>query len=142
MPGRIVNSNWTIPDRHRSDIKGAWTIRGFLYLMNLGVDMINHYITMSESEWFGGNGPGLEMFRWDEFTDNTPSAKYNAIQQYEGTGGRGGFNCFGLFGSPLVNGAYPISRSYWYIAQFRKLLKDYIFLGTKKYNNNEKVMIY
>ena len=142
MPGRIVNSNWTIPDRHRSDIKGAWTIRGFLYLMGLGVDMINHYITMSDHEWFGGNGPGLEMFRWDEFTDNTPNAKYNAIQQYEGTGGRGGFYCFGLFGNTLANGAYPISRSYWYIAQFRKLLKDYIFLGTKKYNADEKVMIY
>lgn len=142
IPGRIVNSNWTIPDRHRSDIKGAWTIRGFLYFMGLGVDMVNHYITMSDSEWFGGNGPGLEMFRWDEFIDNTPSAKYNAIQQYEGTGGRGGFNCFGLFGHPLFNGAYPISRSYWYIAQFRTLLKDYIFLGIKKYDYGEKVMIY
>ena len=97
---------------------------------------------MADSEWFGSNGPGLEMFRWDEFSDNTIGAKYNAIQQYEASRDRGGFNCFGLFGHPLLNGAYPISRSYWYIAQFRYLLKDYVFLGTKKYDQDDKVLIY
>ena len=142
IAGKQITDTYSTTDKHRSDIKGAWTLRGFLYFMNLGVDMINHYITMADSEWFGSNGPGLEMFRWDEFSDNTIGAKYNAIQQYEASGDRGGFNCFGLFGHPLLNGAYPISRSYWYIAQFRYLLKDYVFLGTKKYDQDDKVLIY
>ena len=75
-------------------------------------------------------------------TDTTIGAKYDAIRQYEGNGDRTGFSCFGLFGHAIYNGAYPISRAYWYIAQFRELLKDYIFIGTKKYENDEKVMIY
>ncbi len=142
IPGKQITENYSTPDRHRSDIKAAWTIRGFLYLMGLGVDMVNHYITMSDSEWFGDEGPGFEMFKWDELTDTTIGAKYDAIRQYEGNGDRTGFSCFGLFGHAIYNGAYPISRAYWYIAQFRELLKDYIFIGTKKYENDEKVMIY
>jgi hypothetical protein len=47
----------------------------------------------------------------------------------------------GIFGSFLDNGAFPITRSYWYIATFRNTLKDYYFIGWHKLDTDSKIKI-
>lgn len=144
VAGRYIG-NWLIPDRHRSDVKGAYTVRTALYLMHLGFSQINYYGTECENDYFDagqyGTGPGTEMWHWDDCTDNTPGAKYAAIQRYEHTFARGGFASMGMFGNILANGGYPISRGYWYVATMRYRLKDYIYAG-RKYLDDSKIMIF
>ena len=53
--GRQVG-NWTVPDRHRSDVKGAWIIRACVQMMAMGVDMVNYYSTECEGNYFGARG--------------------------------------------------------------------------------------
>lgn len=145
QPGVKISNTWTIPDRHRSDVKGAWTVRATLTMISIGLSQCNYYSTESESSWFNtgqyGSGAGLEMFRWQELTDTTPGAKVNAIQQYEVPFGRGGFSAMGLFGTFLGNGAYPISRAFWWVATMRNTLKDYVYIGKKAHSSSDKIII-
>ena len=143
--GRIING-WTIPDRHRSDVKGAWIIRAAIQMMSLGIDQLNYYATEAEADFWNtgvyGQGAGMGMFHWNDVTDNTPGAKIANISQYETTAGRGGFATTGLFGPLLSCGGYPITRSYWYVATFRNRLKDYVFTGFKyKDDIDSKIII-
>ena len=60
--GRQIGS-WTIPDRHRSDVKGAWIVRACIQMMSIGIDFVNYYSTECESNYFDagqwGTGAGL-----------------------------------------------------------------------------------
>ena len=49
--GRQIGS-WTIPDRHRSDVKGAWIVRACIQMMSIGIDFVNYYSTECESNYF------------------------------------------------------------------------------------------
>lgn len=143
MSGRTVNG-WVIPDRHRSDVKGAWIVRAAIKLMQIGIDMVNYYSTECESDYFSsgryGAGAGFEMFHWNDCKDETPGAKVAAIESYECQYDRGGFATTGLFGQMLTNGAYPITRAYWWVATMRSRLKDYVYTGAK-YVTDTKVVI-
>lgn len=134
QPGRQVGG-LTVPDRHRSDVKGAWTLRAVLGMLELGVSLVNYYSTEMEGSYFGaGNwdsGAGYEMFHWNDCTDLTPGAKAEAIKRYEHGYARGGFSVTGLFGPLLGCGGFPISRAYWWIATFRTRLKGYVYTGRK-----------
>ncbi|OJV37017.1 MAG: hypothetical protein BGO29_02610 [Bacteroidales bacterium 36-12] len=143
--GRSIGS-WIIPDRHRSDVKGAWTIRAVLTMMRVGFDMCHYYSTEMEAPYFDngqwGAGAGYEMFHWNDCKDTTPGAKAAAIKAYEHSYPRGGFALTGLFG-PLLNcGAFPISRAYWWIATFRNRLKGYVYTGNKYIDSDERIMVY
>jgi hypothetical protein len=65
QPGRVVG-NWTIPDRHRSEVKGAWIIRGAIQMLKTGVDLMHYYSTECEANYFGAGlwdqGAGFEMW--------------------------------------------------------------------------------
>lgn len=143
-PGRYIG-DWLIPDRHRADVKGAYTIRAAMYLMFLGFNQVNYYSTECEADFFDdgkwGTGPGLEMFHWNDCTDTTPGAKYDAIEKFEHSYARGSFSAMGLFGNILANGGYPISRAYWYVATFRNRLKGYVYTG-RKYLDDTKIMVF
>lgn len=142
--GKAVG-DWIIPDRHRGDVKGAWIVRASLYLMSLGIDMVNYYSTECEGNYFGtgkwDSGAGFEMFHWKDEASTAPGAKYAAIEKYEVSYARGSFSCMGLFGNILSNGAYPISRAYWWVATMRNRLKGYVYTG-RKYMDDDKIMIY
>ncbi|WP_343566337.1 fibronectin type III domain-containing protein [Sphingobacterium sp.] len=144
QPGRVVNG-WIIPDRHRSEVKGAWTVRATLQLMALGYDMCNYYSTECENNYFDnsryGTGPGFEMFHWNDISDTTPGAKATYIKQFEHQFERGGFASLGLFGQMLGNGAYPITNSYWWTATMRNALKGYVFYGKKKIASDSKIEV-
>lgn len=143
--GRQIG-NWVIPDRHRSEVKGAWTLRAVLTMIDVGFDMCNYYSTEMESSYFDagqwGSGAGYEMFHWNDCKDMTPGAKAEAIKAYEHSYARGGFSLTGLFGPILGCGAFPISRSYWWIATFRNRLKGYICIGRKYLDMDERIMVY
>ena len=144
QPGCKIG-DWTVPDRHRSDVKGAWIVRACVQMMKLGVDFVNYYSTETESNYFGsGNwdsGAGFEMFHWNDCTDTTPGAKAEAIRRHEHSYARGGFATTGLFGQILGNGAYPITRSYWWVATMRNRLKGYIYTGMKYINTDERIVV-
>lgn len=144
-PGRLVG-DWLIPDRHRADVKGAYIVRAAMYLMHLGFDMVNYYSTECESNYFNtgnyGQGPGFEMWHWNDCQDTTPGAKYAAIEPYEVGYGRGSFSSMGLFGNILSNGGYPISRAYWFVATMRNRLKGYVYTGRKYIDADDKIMVY
>jgi len=144
MKGRYIG-DWLIPDVHRADIKGAYTVRTTMFLMYLGFNQINYYSTECEGNYFGAgrydSGSGFEMFHWKDIADLTPGKRYDYIEQFETVYDRGGFSCMGMFGTLLSNGAYPISRAYWHIATMRNRLKDYIYTG-RKYMDNNKIMIF
>lgn len=142
--GRQVG-NWTVPDRHRSDVKGAWIIRACVQMMAMGVDMVNYYSTECEGNYFGAgkydSGAGFEMFHWNDCTDDTPGARVEAIKAHECTYPRGGFATTGLFGQLLGNGAYPITRAYWWIATFRNRLKGYVYTGMRHVDTDSRIVI-
>lgn len=144
QPGRVVG-NWVIPDRHRSDVKGAWIVRACIQMMKIGVDFVNYYSTECEGNYFGaGNwdsGAGFEMFHWNDCTDTTPGAKAEAIKKFEHSYDRGGFATTGLFGQMLGNGGYPITRSYWWIATMRTRLKGYVFTGMKHIDLDQRIVV-
>lgn len=144
QPGRIVNG-WLIPDRHRSEVKGAWTVRATLQLMAIGFDMVNYYSTECENNYFDssryGTGPGFEMFHWNDISDTTPGAKAAYIKQFEHQFERGGFASLGLFGQMLGNGAYPITNAYWWTATMRNTLKGYVYYGKKKIASDSKIEV-
>lgn len=143
-PGRYVG-DWLIPDCYRADVKGSYIVRAAMYLMHLGFDMVNYYSTECESNYFNtgkyGQGPGREMWRWDECADITPGARYAAIERHEVGYNRTGFSSMGLFGNILSNGAYPISRAYWWVATMRNRLRGYVYTG-RKYVGDDRVMVY
>ena len=143
QPGRILNG-WLIPDRHRSEVKGAWTVRAVLSMLRLGIDLCNYYSIESDNYFDDskyGSGAGFEMFRWNDETDTTPGAKYNAIQSYMHNYDRGGFATTGLFNSLLWCGAYPISTGFWYVTTMRNRLKDYIYTGQKFHELDDRIVI-
>jgi len=49
-----------------------------------GVSLVNYYSTECESDYFDdgrwGNGAGIEMFEWQNLTDETPGVKAEAIK--------------------------------------------------------------
>ena len=69
--GRQIGS-WTIPDRHRSDVKGAWIVRACIQMMSIGIDFVNYYSTECESNYFDagqwGTGAGLSLIHISEPT--------------------------------------------------------------------------
>ena len=142
--GRQVG-DWTIPDRHRSDVKGAWIVRACVQMMAMGIDMANYYSTECESNYFDngqwGQGAGLEMFHWKDCTDDSPGAKVEAIKAHECTYPRGGFATTGLFGQLLGNGGYPITRAYWWIATFRNRLKGYVYTGMRYIDTDDRIVV-
>lgn len=144
LPGRYINGV-LFKDRHRSDVKGAWTIRAVLEMIKDGVSLVNYYSTECEQNFFDdgrwGAGAGMEMFEWQNLTDETPGAKAEAIKQFECGYGRGGFSAFGIFGAFLTNGGYPITGLYWWISVFRYRLKDYIYIGSKTHSDSDKIKI-
>ncbi len=144
QPGRKIGS-WIIPDRHRSDVKGAWIVRACIQMMSMGIDFVNYYSTECESNYFGaGNwdsGAGFEMFHWNDCDDPTPGAKAEAIKAYEHSYDRGGFATTGLFGQILTNGAYPITRAYWWIATMRTRLKGYVYTGMKYMDSDSRIVV-
>lgn len=143
QPGRQIGS-FTVPDRHRSDVKGAWTLRAVLGMLEVGVSLVNYYSTEMEGSYFGaGNwdsGAGYEMFHWNDCKDLTPGAKAEAIRKYEHGYARGGFSVTGLFGPLLGCGGFPISRAYWWIATFRTRLAGYVYTG-RKYLEDERISV-
>ena len=144
-PGRYIG-DWLIPDRHRADVKGSYIVRASMYLMYLGFDMVNYYSTECESNYFNagqwGQGPGFEMWHWDDCGDTSPGASYAAIEAYEVGYNRTSFSAMGLFGNILSNGAYPISRAYWWVATMRNRLRGYVYTGRKYVDTDDKIMIY
>ena len=81
------------------------------------------------------------MFHWDDCKDTTPGAKAAAIKAFEHGFDRGGFATTGLFGQILTNGAYPITRAYWWIATFRNRLKGYVYTGMKYIGGDERIVV-
>lgn len=149
QPGRKIGT-WLIPDRHRSDVKGAWTVRGLFQLLELGAEEACLYLTYTDTEWWydnpGAGGPRGEMFDWQALTGNeyyetTPGAKFAAVPPSTNND-RTGFACFGFFGHYLSNGAYPISRALWFVTLFRSRLKDHYYVGRLKHAMNDRIMIY
>ena len=144
QPGCQIG-NWTVPDRHRSDVKGAWIVRACIQMMAMGIDFVNYYSTECEGNYFGAgmwdSGAGFEMFHWNDCTDTTPGAKAAAIKKYEHSFDRGGFATTGLFGQILTNGAYPITRAYWWIATMRTRLKGYVYTGMKYIDTDERIVV-
>lgn len=142
--GRRVG-NWTIPDRHRSDVKGAWVVRACIQMMDMGVDMVNYYSTECENNYFDagqwGQGAGFEMFHWNDCQDMTPGARVEAIKAHECTYPRGDFATTGLFGQLLGNGGYPITRAYWWIATFRNRLKGYVYTGMRYIDTDNRIVV-
>jgi hypothetical protein len=142
--GTIIDG-WVIPDRHRSDVKGAWIVRACIQMMALGIDFVNYYSTECESNYFSTGvwdaGAGFEMFHWNDCVDTTPGAKVAAVATYECAYGRGGFATTGLFGNILANGAYPITRAYWWVATMRNRLKGYIYTGMKYKDSDSRIII-
>ena len=77
QPGRYIGS-WLIPDRHRSEVKGAWILRAALTMMRLGIGSCNCYAIEMDSYFGNGQyegGAGFEMFHWNDCTDQAPGAK-------------------------------------------------------------------
>ena len=113
--------------------------------MAMGVDMVNYYSTECEGNYFGAgkydSGAGFEMFHWNDCTDDTPGARVEAIKAHECTYPRGGFATTGLFGQLLGNGAYPITRAYWWIATFRNRLKGYVYTGMRHVDTDSRIVI-
>lgn len=142
--GRQVG-DWTIPDRHRSDVKGAWIVRACVQMMAMGVDMVNYYSTECESNYFGAgkydSGAGFEMFHWNDCQDMTPGARAEAIKAHECTYPRGGFATTGLFGQLLGNGGYPVTRAYWWVATFRNRLKGYVYTGMRYMDTDDRIVV-
>lgn len=142
--GRYVG-DWLIPDRHRSDVKGAWTVRACIQLMRIGWDQVNYYSTECESNYFGaGNwdqGAGFEMFHWNDCKETAPGAKAAAIKAFEHSYARGGFATTGLFGRFLENGCYPVTRAYWWTATMRNRLKGYVFTGMKYVATDSRIVV-
>lgn len=143
-PGKIVDG-WLIPDRHRSDVKGSYIVRAAIQMMNLGIGFANYYMTECEDSYFDtgqwGSGAGFEMFHWNDVTDTTPGAKYNAIEKFECQYSRGGFSSTGLFGMLIGNGGYPITRAAWWVITLRNRLKDFVFIGMKSLVDNPNVVV-
>lgn len=144
LPGiRISQSNLYTPDRHASDVKGAFTLRACLHYMSKGVNMVNIFQTYQNGNWFDSKNsrPYRQMFEWDKIVDDPdysqPGARYDAMSQYEPTTEQTDDNGLGFFGSFTENGGYPISRAFWYIATFRNRLKGYIYTGMLDTGNDE-----
>lgn len=144
MAGRYIGA-WLIPDRHKSEVKGAFIVRATVYFLAQGYDLMNYYSTECESNFFRndkwGQGAGFEMWHWNDEKSIEPGAKYTAIEPFETQYSRGGFAAMGLFGSFLSNGAYPISNAYWYVATMRNRLKGYIYIG-QQVKSDEKIIVY
>ena len=108
QPGRIKDGV-LIPDRHRSEVKGAWLIRGILYVMEHGINLVNIYSTECEKNFWGtgqwDDGAGLEMFKWRECDDTTPGAKVAYVEPFVVKYARDYFATTGIFGQILGNGA-------------------------------------
>lgn len=141
--GKIIN-NVVIPNRHRSEVKGAWIIRASIQMMAVGVDLLNYFMTINDANWFHYSGGGMyEMWDWFKETSTAPNAKYDAmiLNNYQTTGDRNTFETTGLFGSDMASGCYPITISYWYVATFRNRLKGYVFTGFKEYPGDSRVVI-
>ena len=81
------------------------------------------------------------MFHWNDCDDPTPGAKAEAIKAYELSYDRGGFATTGLFGQILTNGAYPITRAYWWIATMRTRLKGYVYTGMKYMDSDSRIVV-
>ena len=144
LPGRIVG-NVLIPDRHRSEVKGAYIVRANIYYMSIGVNLTNYYAIASEGNFFAVNqydqGAGFEMFIWNTLVDMTPGAKYNAIALSEVPYERNNFDTLGLFGNQQNNGYYPITNAFWWFSTFRNTLKGYVFIGFKKSEVSDLIKI-
>lgn len=145
QPGRVIG-NWQIPDMHRSDVKGAWAVRASLTMLKEGFDISHYYSTECEKDYFNekehGYGAGLEMFHWNDVPQGEPGSKTDYIKKYEVKYSRPSFSTLGLFGNLLINGGYPITRAYWWIATFRNRLEDYEYIGTKISEKDDKIMIF
>lgn len=143
QPGRYIGS-WLIPDRHRSEVKGAWILRAALTMMRMGIGSCNCYAIEMDSYFGNGQyegGAGFEMFRWNDCTDQAPGAKVEAIKKYMHGYDRGGFATTGIFNSLLWCGGYPITRSFWYIATFRNRLKGYVYTGQKYLDTDSRIIV-
>lgn len=142
QPGCYVG-DWLVPDRHRSDVKGAWIVRECVQMMGIGIDFINYFSTECDMEYFNVNraGAGFEMFHWNDCADTTPGAKTEAVKAYEATAPRSAFDTTGLFGNILDNGAYPITRAYWWVATMRTRLKGYVFTGFKSVGQDARIVV-
>jgi len=81
------------------------------------------------------------MFHFNDIANTTPGAKVTYAENWESEFERGGFATTGLFGNILYNGAYPITRSYWWVATMREKLKGYIFLGTKTIATDSRIVV-
>jgi len=113
--------------------------------MSAGITLINYYSTEMEENAFDtgqyGGGIGYEMYHWNDTTSTTPGAKVAAVAPYVINYTRSQFSGMGIFGNFLDNGAFPITRSYWYLATFRNTLKNYYFVGYKSISSDSKIII-
>lgn len=137
--GRFDNDLRTTAPRFRGDIKGQYFVRAVISLMNLGYDMAHWFMTENNDNWFNtskwGQGAGWEMFYWDKDENGNPVADADKIthnKRYIIPYGVGSFSGMGLFGIPIYNGGYPISRAFWFIKTFKERFTGYIFMGFKK----------
>lgn len=137
QPGRRIGS-WLIPDRHRSEVRAAWSIRAALTLMRLGIDSVNYYAIDQMDYW---SSCGYEMWHWNDEASDEPGAKCEAIKKHMKNIDATGFTAFGLFGSFLNNGCYPISNTFWWVATFRNRLKGYIYTGQKYLDTDSRIIV-
>lgn len=100
-----------------------------------GCRYVNYYSTECEGNYFGAgkydSGAGFEMVPLERLYRRYPGRQGGGHQGHECTYPRGGFATTGLFGQLLGNGAYPITRAYWWIATFRNRLKGYVYTGMR-----------
>ncbi len=137
QPGRRIGS-WLIPDRHRSEVRASWSIRAALTLMRLGIDSVNYYAIDQMDYW---SSCGYEMWHWNDEASDEPGAKCEAIKKHMKNIDATGFTAFGLFGSFLTNGCYPICNTFWWVATFRNRLKGYIYTGQKYLDTDSRIIV-
>lgn len=137
-----TNYGFLIPDRFAGDIKGAWIIRGAIWMQHQNINKMFYYQTFDEVAAFTA-ADGLNQVQWRWNYTLASQGNGNAItdiSQYSNTTSDfQGPKTYALFGHILDNGGYPIRHAFWWVSTYRYRLKGFTFMGIKYFNDDRKV---
>jgi hypothetical protein len=114
---------------HKSHIRGAWIVRGLVWLKSMGIDVVNQY-------WFedtGANYFNREPYLWNWGTERYYEEKADWIGSK--------FDTMGLI-SGKFNAYYPLKPAFFWTATLLHNIGDYHFVTYKSYTyNNDPIYI-